>query len=515
MGQAPANANARQSELQYSVKGANMQPDQIQETKRRLNEYQQTGLPTQSLKCKDGLYVTSRFDPDSVKLKSAKLVTNTAKSDPSENSIINTNSAELKKKEMQVLTDKNTAMKPSSNSGNLKQTQVKSNSNLLQKEIEKMQSKIADLKKSLEQKQSCRSSSVIDKCKVEEKKCQSKPILENPAKGNDSQSCQKSERSIKSHFLFKQESSISSNSSMSATKIDSLAPNKDVKFSSDTHQNKGQKTANILGAQTNAGVSNVKSMFKDVTSKLEPPPSDLISLSKYKLTRLATSPTKQSPSKSTAPSKVSENTAINVIGMFNLDMKSENSLSQNQTHYPSCISVKKSKYYSGTPAKFIKKSKYSITRVKSSQKKGLVQKNVRNMLSPPAKFLSLSKYAIKRVRRSLSDEHRQLVQKGTSITKATDKLKNNDPYSLQPSVRVLRSKFKMEKVQPCSNIKNSYSLSGSSSSYKINQRGSYRQRKYRPFIQKYEDKQYRRKGFGYSSYYNLGLYAISFVFFII
>lgn len=387
-------------------------------------------------------------------------------------------------------------------SGNSNQPSSKSDAILLQREIEKMHNKITELKKIISEKKvtGCKElthlklSALSDNINVVHSLSPKKIATESRTV------------SISQGNILMQKSTCSSfvNKSSSLSKDDlnkalSLSPRKaDVKnntligvqnsaSSSSDHQNLNQTSISPIGD------SNTQ------------PQTDLISVSKYKLTRLGLSPTKQS-------SLVTETQENRVIS--SLLSKQENTCSKGEPVKTSFN--KQSALATGssvrTPVKFIKNSKYSITRVKNSGRKGLSKnKLTRSNSNTTAKFIRYSKYAIKRARKSSSSHAKNQVNDSVSSLEGRGKYKNVS-FSLgsaQTGVTIVKSKFKMEKIPlPKLVVKNHYKLSQYAPHYKLDGDKFYRQKNYQSYRLKNKQRQSWYTRYGYHGYVPKGLFCI-------
>jgi hypothetical protein len=287
----------------------------------------------------------------------------------------------------------------------------------LQREIVKMHQKIAEIQKSLSQK--CASL-------AQGKHAISSPEKLAPAKTITSKPDTCSKPSIDSSYI-------------------------------DNHQLKQEPVSTIN--QTNFG--KVTSSSLKQTSVIKPGSSiigmgdtdnktdgELVSLSKYKLARIGSSPIKSSTVVSSFNSQyVRASESMPDI----LDQGSTSTTGARQ-YKQECrtrsFSNVNQETVGRTPAKYVARSKYSLTRVRHSGKKMKLDKTFsKSNTKTPAKFVKISKYAIKRIRRSLSGESeqsRKLNKEGAFITGNQHKMDNNE--SETSTCQVVRSQFKMEKV---------------------------------------------------------------------
>ncbi|XP_045193953.2 uncharacterized protein LOC123549705 [Mercenaria mercenaria] len=530
-----SNFGSRQPALQYNTKYSKAKPQLL--TREGENDKpaatecsslnKQSCLPKQSINSKEMCEKTKFKQSVSSELThhSSKAAAISVTNPSRKSTVTDTNSSEkpvslenikqtkLKSKPT-VLNTSEGQMKSSLNSGNLTKMHKESNSYLLKDKIEKMRSKIIELKKTLSERQSMsdlhhqeKHTHGPAKCSSEIEKSESK-ICDSPPKRTALENKRSDLSSLEKNVTHKTDSSITKFGSPVKQQIyspqKSESPSKYVYSKGASLQTEQNRPSEKLYVQS-VNVPEVRAAVSTMNPDLKQPQSDLVSLSKYKLTRVSSSPTKHSPGKAGESLMDSISTSLNEVGKLSFNTEQLNSSVKNRSANLVPGATKR-RLSTSTPAKFIKKSKYSITRLRTSGKKGSSKKKlVRSQSYTPAKFISFSKYAIKRVRRSLSDENKQGLQKNASLYKASERCKKGQPCSdsVQSSVRVVRSKFKMEKVHSDTSEKSHFLSSRGSESYKFQRRNLYNHGRYQSFRQRYQDRSYWSTGYGFSSYLSM------------
>ncbi|XP_052819047.1 uncharacterized protein LOC128244931 [Mya arenaria] len=179
----------------------------------------------------------------------------------------------------------------------------------------------------------------------------------------------------------------------------------------------------IVKAETLANVSseNTKqSISSNTHHTAEDSDTNFVHLSKYKLQKMT--PTQNVQCQSQAPVRslpISTNQSL-VTNSFSKYLSSGAIQSK-------LISEKTQK-----SSKYIKKSKYSLVRVRTPSSSDKKQSSTSS--KPPSKLVSLSKYSLKRIRRSLSDENKH---GGIGST-------YNSP--VQKIAKTIRTKYKVRKI---------------------------------------------------------------------
>lgn len=383
-------------------------------------------------------------------------------------------------------------------SGNSNQPASKSDPILLQREIEKMHNKIIELKKMISEKK-------VTGCK-ELTHSKFSTVTENV---NVVHSLSPKKILPESHAIStSQENMLRQNSTCSSfvNKSSSLSKDDLNRASSVPPRETDAKKNTLIGVQKSTASSSsdnqklIQTSITPIGDSNTQPQNDLVSVSKYKLTRVGLSPTKQ-------PSLVTETREDRAIS--SLLSKQENACSKGEPVKTSFN--KQSALTTGssvrTPVKFIKNSKYSITRVKNSGKK---TKITRSHSNTPAKFIRYSKYAIKRARKSSSSHAKTQVNDYVSFPEGTGKYKNASCSlgSAQNGATVVKSKFKMEKIPlPKLIAKNRHKLSQYGPHYKLDGDKFYRQRNYQTYTLKNKQRQTWHTRYGYHGYVPKGLFC--------
>lgn len=418
-------------------------------------------------------------------------------------SVCDTKHTETASVKSEDLKDAAMYMKSASSSKSSDEILERSDSKVLKTEIEEMKSKITELKQLISERKSTHD---LAKRKIHNKLAHSGSsgcsyvncgvsAKESNLDGNIIPSIQgKFEKEKSYHFITE-----SCNSSKGVFKRDSsVSPRKVISDKYERMSDVSGAVLNPKSRQTNENCVNYRN---------SQPHSDLVSVSKYKLTRVGPSPTKQSQSllygsvnqavslASRKPGNVSVSVEPAIVSAKKQNVKSDLSLGSGLN--------------TGTPAKFVKKSKYSITRVKNSGKKNLSRnKLVRSHSTTPGKFIRFSKYAIRRVRRSFSDESKQSSKNNTSSVKGT---RNYENLSIRTGKvhgdTVVKSKYKMEKVPLTSLLsRNNYKLPQSAQYYRFDRNKLYRQKSYQLYKQGYKIRPHWSERFGHYGFYKRGRY---------
>lgn len=202
----------------------------------------------------------------------------------------------------------------------------------------------------------------------------------------------------------------------------------------------------------NYGEHKISSVYKDKscaffdsTSESQCSDSNFVSISKYKLARLKSSPSKLSTPVTDLINPNSTKPHCSELSRTKEYLQVKSNLKGSGSNFDT---VKISSDTSKRSLKpFLLKSKYSMQRVKNNSKRGVfTKKTVSNGSQMPSKFISLSRYAIKRVRRSLSDETQTSSIRSPGDTLMSSRSKDDwsycgastKPYKTSRSIHALK-----------------------------------------------------------------------------